>query len=177
MESSRVSTRVLALGVVIVGAALFRLLPAPPNFSPIAALALFAGYSFQDRALGFVTPLLALLVSDAILGFHDLMWATYLGFAMIVGLGRFLRGMKGAGSKALGAACGTLVFFALTNFAVWLQSGMYEKTAAGLAACYVAALPFLDNALAGDLIFTAALFGGWAFAERRLPGLREQTVS
>lgn len=176
MQNSRVSTRVLALGAVVLAAALFRLLPTPPNFSPIAALALFAGFSFRDRLSAFVFPLLALFISDMILGFHDLMWATYLGFALIAGLGQLLRGTSGASFKALGAVSGTLIFFVLTNFAVWAQGMMYEKSMTGLVACYVAALPFLGNAFAGDLIFTAVLFGGWAFAEKSLPSLREQAV-
>jgi hypothetical protein len=55
---------------------------------------------------------------------------------------------------------GSLIFFALSNFAVWAFSGMYPLTLAGLAECYVAALPFLDKTVVGDLIWTGVLFGG-----------------
>jgi hypothetical protein len=56
---------------------------------------------------------------------------------------------------------------------MWLFSGFYPLTAAGLAACFVAAVPFFQNSLAGDLVFSALLFGGWAIAERSFPLLRE----
>lgn len=177
MAGSRISGRVMTLAAVVLVAAFVRLLPLPPNFSPIAALALFAGFSFRHRTVAFALPLVALLLSDLMIGLHGLMWATYLGFALITALGQFLRGSQGVGLKALGATTGTLLFFVITNFAVWLQSGMYEKTSAGLTACYIAALPFLDNALAGDLIFTAVLFGGWALVEKWVPALSEQTAA
>lgn len=168
MTDSRLSNRVLALVAVVLIAAVVRLLPLPPNFSPIAALALFSGFAFRDRVSAFAFPLVVLLMTDAILGFHDLMWATYLGFAIIVALGGLLRNSQSVARKAAGAISGTLIFFVLSNFGVWLQTGMYEKSWAGLVACYIAALPFLDNALAGDLIFTTALFGGWALVERKV---------
>ena len=87
-------------------------------------------------------------------------------------------GWRSAGSAPClrigGAALASAVlFFVVTNFGVWATSGMYPPTFAGLQACYVAALPFFQNSLAGDLFFAAVLFGGFALAERSLPALRE----
>ena len=75
------------------------------------------------------------------------------------------------GGAALGAS---ILFFALTNFGVWLLSGMYPMTASGLAACYVAAIPFFQNTVAGDLFFSGVLFGGLALMERAVPALRTE---
>jgi hypothetical protein len=71
------------------------------------------------------------------------------------------------------AVAGSVLFYVLTNFGTWLTTGMYPRTLEGLAACYVAAIPFFQNTLAGDLFFSALLFGGFAVAERAIPRLRE----
>jgi hypothetical protein len=173
MKSTSLPLRLVVLTIVVLAAALFRLLPAPVNFSPIAALALFAGFSFRNRLAAFVFPLIALLISDAIIGFHSLMWVVYACFAVITALGIFIQGQKGAAPKVAAALAGSALFFIVTNFAVWSQSGgMYPQTIEGLITCYIAALPFLDNSVAGDLVFTAVLFGGWALAEKQVPALR-----
>ena len=67
----------------------------------------------------------------------------------------------------------SLLFFVLTNFGVWLVNGYYPHTVAGLAACYVAAIPFFQNSIAGDLFYTALLFGGFALLQRGVPALRD----
>jgi hypothetical protein len=166
-------TRLLALFAAILGAAALRLVPHPPNFAPIAAMALFGGAHLGRRGLAFAAPLGALLLSDAIIGFHPYMWATYLGVALIVLIGWAVRARISPLRVGAAAVASSVLFFAITNFAVWLQSGFYARSIAGLAACYVAALPFFQNTLAGDLFFSGLLFGGFALAERMVPALRE----
>jgi hypothetical protein len=73
----------------------------------------------------------------------------------------------------LAALASSILFFVMTNFGMWLFSGFYPRTLAGLEACYIAAIPFFQNTLAGDLFFTTLLFGGFAIAERLLPAIRE----
>ncbi len=166
--------RLLALLVAIFAAAAMRLVPHPPNFSPIAAMALFSGAFLPRRALAFVAPFAALVLSDALLGgFYAGMHFVYLSFALTVLIGWALAGRKSPLMIGGAAVASSMLFFVLTNLGVWLFSGMYPLTAAGLAACFVAALPFFQNTLAGDLFFTALLFGGFAFAERALPALRQ----
>ncbi|MFL6742145.1 MAG: DUF6580 family putative transport protein [Sphingomicrobium sp.] len=169
-------TRLLALLSAIVVAAALRLVPHPPNYTPIGAMALFGGAYFGRQALAFAAPLGAMLLSDAILGFHPYMWATYLSVLLIVLIGwtvaRRITPLRIGG----GAIAGSVVFFLLTNFSVWLGSSVYQQTAAGLAACYVAAIPFFQNTLAGDLFYSALLFGGFALLERIVPQLRPQTA-
>jgi hypothetical protein len=159
--------RLLALLTAIVTAAALRLIPHAPNFSPIAAMALFGGAYLGKRWLAFIAPLAAMLLSDAIIGFHPYMWATYLSMALIVLIGWAVR------TRITPAVASSVLFYLLTNFSVWLGSSVYPQTLAGLVACYVAAIPFFQNTLAGDLFYSALLFGGFALLEKAIPMIRE----
>lgn len=166
--------RLLAILTAIVAAAALRLVPHPPNFTPIGAMALFSGaYLGRRGLLAFVAPLAAMLVSDAIIGFHPYMWATYLGVALIVLIGWAVRARISPVRVGGAAVASSVLFYLLTNFSVWLTSGgVYPHTFAGLTACYVAAIPFFQNTLAGDLFYSGLLFGGFALLERAVPVLR-----
>jgi hypothetical protein len=177
----------LVLAGLIVVAALTRLLPHPPNFSPVEAIALFGGAYFASRQWAAVVPLLAMLISDLALGaLHGAGYATYLGgvsfwsvyacLASSVLLGFGLRG-KVSGARVLAyALTGSVLFFAVTNFTAWLSDPQYAKTAGGLAAAYVAGIPFFQWTVLGTLAYGAILFGGFALLRRRIPVLRLQTV-
>jgi hypothetical protein len=174
MLKSRV---VLVIGIVAV-AALARLLPHIPGVAPVDALALFGGAYLVDRRLAFAVPLAALAISDSILGFDGLgtELAVYGCAAATVGLGIWVgrnRSVWRIGSAAIAAS---LLFFVVTDLAVWAFGTLYPHTLAGLVACYVAAIPVLRNALASDLGYTALLFGGFALLERGLLPRRESAA-
>lgn len=165
--------RILALVGAILCAALFRLVPHPPNFSPIAAMALFGGAYLPRRALAFVAPLGALLLSDLVLGFYPGISFVYVSVALTVLIGWAISRNRTALPIAAAALAGSVLFFVVSNFGTWLLTDMYPKTLSGLAACYVAAIPFFQNTIAGDLFFSVVLFGGFALGERTIPALRE----
>ena len=165
--------RLLALLAAIVVAAALRLVPHPPNFTPIAALALFSGAYLGRRGLAFVAPLAALLLSDLVLGFYPELVFVYLSVAAVVVIGWAVSRRKTVLWVGAAALASSVLFYAVTNFGVWLLMDYYPKTLAGLAACYVAAIPFFQNTLAGDLFYTGLLFGGFALLERAVPRLRE----
>lgn len=169
------NTRFITLAIIIFAVAVFRILPHPPNVSPIAAMALFGGAYFSDKRLAFLVPFLALLLSDLILGLHDTMLYVYGGFALTVVIGFWVRKQLNIGRIAVAAVGASILFFLLTNFGVWLTSGMYPMTADGLMQAYIAGIPFLQNSLLGNLIFTALLFGGFAALQRNVPALSENT--
>lgn len=163
---------VVLVGLIFATAAA-RLVPHLPNFSPIAAFALFGGAQFAQKRVAFVVPLVALFLSDLVRGSFSGMFAVYASFALIVGIGFWVRRHQRILPIAAAAFASSVVFFVITNFAVWAQGAWYPLTAAGLGACYVAAIPFFQNTVAGDLFYTAVLFGGLALAEKRWPVLAE----
>jgi hypothetical protein len=142
-----------------------RLLPHAPGFMPVAASALFAGRMLRIPALAIIVPIAAMLLSSLALGPDD--WRV----ALIVYAAISLPAIAGTLSRRYSSIAPTvavmvscsLFFFAASNAAVWVFSGMYSLDLAGLTQCYAAALPFLQTTVAGDLFWSAALFGGaWA---------------
>lgn len=163
-----------AIGFVLIAAAA-RILPHPVNFTPLGAMALFGAASISRKWLAVLLPLAAFWISDLFLNnvvysmyYEGFVWFTpgyiwmYSGMVLtsMIGLGLLkkvnIRRVVGASLSS------SLVFFLLSNFGVWLGSSFYPQTITGLGACYVAGLAFLQNSIAGDLFFSAALFGGYA---------------
>ena len=125
--SSR-QTRILFLcGLVVIAAAL-RLIPHPPSFTPIGALALFGGACFANRRAAFLVPLAGMFVSDLVLGWHHLVPVVYGSFALMVCLGILLRGRRTAIPIACAALAASVMFFVVTNFCVWALGSLYPKT-------------------------------------------------
>lgn len=158
--NSNTKNFLLAFFLVLLGVA-FRLVPHPANFVPISALALLSA-RFLPRSLGFGVPLLAMLISDLFIGFYEtpVMIAVYGSFALI-----WLIGRMNVSASFLNvipkAMAGAILFFFLTNFAVWAYGGLYAHTAAGLFEAYVMAIPFFKMTLLGDVFYTVLFFGGY----------------
>src|SRR5205807_6803511 len=167
---------VLALALILLAAAL-RIAPHPWNFTPVGAMAFFSGALLKDRRLAFLFPLVALFVGDVFIGFHKLLPIVYASFLINVTIGLWLRDRRTIARISLAALVGAIQFFLVTNFAVWQLLNSYPKTASGLAACYLAGIPFFWNTLAGDAFYAALLFGAYALAERILPALREPATA
>lgn len=165
-------SRLIALLSAIVVAAALRLVPHLPNFSPIDAMALFSGAYLGRRMLAFLAPLGAMVLSDAILGFYSGFWITYLAFALIVLVGWVALGRASPLRVGGAAVASSVLFFLVSNFGTWSVGDMYPHTLSGLGACYLAAIPFFRNTLAGDLFYVILLFGGFHIAELLLPRLR-----
>ena len=169
------NSRLITLSLIIFAIAMFRLLPHPPNVSPVAAMALFGGAYFSDKRVAFLVPFLALLLSDLLLGLHDTMVYVYAGFALTVVIGFWIRSKMNISRIALAAVGSSVLFFIVTNFGAWFTSGLYPMTVDGLMQAYVAAIPFFQNSLLGNLVFTALLFGGYAALRRNVAALAENT--
>ena len=177
----------LMLAALIFIAALTRVIPHPPNFSPIEAVALFGGAYFAKRHWALLVPLLAMFASDLVLGLLNggIYWSyfasagyllVYACIALSTLLGFGLRGKVGAGRVLAYSLAGSVLFFVVTNFGAWLSDPSYPKTAAGLVACYVAGIPFFQWTVLGTLFYSALLFGGFELMRSRVPALRPQTV-
>ena len=128
------------------------------NMTAVGGIALFAGAYFSRRWLAFLVLLTGLLISDAVLGFHNQMFSVYFSYAVIAVLG-FSLTMHGPRIKpALMALTGGVLFFLITNFSVWLTGSMYPHTAGGLMDSYVMGLPFFRNQIIGDVTSAFILF-------------------
>jgi hypothetical protein len=169
--------RLTFLAGIILTVVAARLLPHPPNFTPVAALALFGGASFASKRAAFLLPLAGLFLSDLVLGFHTITPVVYGSFALIVSLGFWVRRQQTLGRIAGAGLVGATLFFLLTNLGVWVFDALYPKTWAGLADCFIAAIPFFRNTLTSDLFYSALLFGGLALAEKRWPILAETATA
>jgi hypothetical protein len=156
MECMESNTKITWAMVGVAAAA--RLIPHPWNFTPIVALALYAGARSPKLRSGVGITLAAFLLSDAVLGFHKGMWFVYAAALIPVLLGSLLRRHESLGTIAAAGLVSNLSFFAITNFMVWTGS-MYPHTMAGLSACFTAAIPFYGNQVMGDALFITALFG------------------
>jgi len=151
--------------IVIFGAAALRLAPHVPNFTPIAAMALFGGV-YLNRKYAILVPIIAMLVSDIFIGFYSpiVMFSVY-GSLLLTGLiGLWLAKKKSPTNVIFAAIFSSILFFVITNFAVWLM--WYPRNLVGLTTCYTLAIPFFRNTLAGDLFYTGVFFGGYELVLR-----------
>ncbi len=176
------NTRLTVLIGIIFAGALMRLIPHWPNFTPIAAMALFGGAYLGKKYLAFAIPIAAMLISDLLIGFHDSMLAVYIAFAVTVTIGLFIS-KKITFGKVMGASLtASVVFFLITNFAAWLSSPqLYTQNVGGLMQAYTAGLVFFNdgsyglsfflNEIMGGFFYNAVFFGAFYYAQQRFPVL------
>lgn len=163
-----------------------RVIPHPPNFTPVVALGLFGAAVFRNKWVALLSPVAAMAVGDVMLecvtrlgltqswmsagqGFHEGWWTIYLTVFLVTAFGFVLRDRLTLLNVVGTSLAASTLFFVLTNFAVWASQGMYPMTGAGLLECYVAAVPFFGNTVVGDLAFCGAFFGVYALALRPKP--------
>ncbi len=156
-------TDLLMIGLLVGLDVAARLLPHAPDFTPVTATALFAATLLRVRALAVLVPIAGMMVGDAMLGFYDwrvmaVVYGTLALPACAACLSNRLRRPLLIVPMLLSSS---LIFFLITNFAVWAFSPLYAANAAGLVKCYGAGLPFLRNMAEGDLFWGLVLFGGY----------------
>src|SRR5580700_4682465 len=152
------------LFVIFAVAARMPFMPHPWNFTPVAAALLYFGARGSRRQLW--VPFALLAASDVILTKfvyayvfswdHFVTWAWY---AAILLLGSQLRETTRWLRVGGAALASSISFFVVSNFAVWACWNMYPKTLSGLMTCYAAGIPFFRRGVAGDMLFTAVMFG------------------
>ncbi len=169
MNSRLISPRFLVLCVMIAAAAFTRLIPHLPNFTAIGAMALFGGAYFSNKKLAFAVSLIAMFLTDLILGFHSTILAVYFAFALIVVMGMTMIRKKKASNIILASLAAAVSFYLITNFAFWSTDTLYPVTSAGLIKCYIVALPFFGYNLLGNLFYTGVMFGIFEFAKSKFP--------
>ena len=139
--------------------ALARLIPHPPNFTPIIAVAIMSGYFFKNINLSFLTLVVAMLIGDLFIGFYENMIFVYASLLLITFV--FYKISKKINFKSLFiyGFIGSLIFFIISNFGVWALGSpgvydiVYEKNLNGLVECYILAIPFFGNTFLSTIIF------------------------
>ena len=144
--------------VLIIILAFSRIIPHPPNFTPILGIAVFAGAIFDKKIYSFIILLLAMILSDLFLGFHGSMLIIYFAIFLNVVIGIYLIRKIDYFKICISLVLGSLVFFIITNFAVWFSSGMYPHSLEGLLACYTMALPFLQSTVISTVLYGIGAF-------------------
>ncbi len=175
------SKRTIFLAGTVILAAMARLIDHPPNVTPIGAMALFGGACLVDRRLAFLLPLVAMLLSDVVLGLSKYGFWSVLGIQPVVygcilastAIGRWITDRRSVWQVGGAVVAGSLLFFLVTNFAVWVGWYPGNHSLATLAKCYTDAIPYFRNTLLGDIGFSTILFGGLALIESRVAWMRE----
>lgn len=142
-----------------------RLVPHPPNFSPVLSIALFAGAMFPSKWKAFLIPVAGLVLSNFLLGFYTVAWVVVGLMVAITAIGLLMKTNKSA-PRWIGYSLGaSVVFFIVSNFFVWAFSGYYPLTMEGLMTSYTLALPFFQNTVISTLFYSLVLFEGVRFLE------------
>lgn len=149
----------LAVTTIIV-LSLFRLIPHPPNFTPILAISVFAGIKFKDNLFSYLVPVFAMLVSDAIIGFHSGMIIIYSAIVLSAFVSRRFNTIN---TSVLGSC---ILFFLITNFQVWLMSPSYSKSLTGILECYTLGIPFFGMTLLSTFFYSYILFYSFTFLSK-----------
>jgi len=161
------------VAVLILLAAISRILPHPFNFTPIGAIALFGAARFDKKAYAFLVPAVAMVASDFFIG--KPFAPTYICFAFIALFGLLFLKKVNFGRVVTASLISSVAFFLITNFFVWIGSSHYSQTIQGLIACYVAGLAFYQqtlfgnlflNTVMGDLFYNTVLFGAYYGIQR-----------
>ncbi len=161
----------LVMGLVAFAVA-SRLMPHPPNFSPVAAVALFAG-TMLPRRWALVAPLGIMMISDFFIGLHPLIMYTWGSFVVIGVLSNLFMKKIGTAQVVGASVAASILFFLVTNFGVWAEGRLYPRTFEGLMNSYYNALPFFRNTLLGDLFYSGALFGAYAWISNRQASIKQ----
>ena len=161
------------LSIIILLAAFTRIMPHPPNFSPMAAIGLFGAAHFAKKWQAFFIPLIGIWVSDLVINnyvysisssnfvwFYSGFYWQYISYILIIFAGLFIfnRGIS-LTKTAGGMISSSGIFFLVSNFGVWAGGTMYPKNFGGLITCYAAGVPFIHNTIISDVLFTTVLFG------------------
>lgn len=173
------TTNKLLVSIILIGLIILaRLLPHLPNFVPVTAAGLVAG-AYLGRRWAFGVILVGMLVADIFLGFYHftLMLSVYLSFATIAWLAGYLKKYKTIKIVLIYSLGSSLIFYLVTNFAVWVATMWYPKNLTGLLLAYEMGLPFLRYTLLGDLFYTVVLFASFELVLSFLPMLLSKKLA
>ncbi len=157
--------RLIFITLAVFAAAITRFLPHPPNFTAIGGMALFAGAFIPNRILSLIVPISVMVITDAIIGFHNTVWAVYLSIVLITMLGWLMQERKTTTRFIGTSTLASLLFFFITNAAMWVvgffsSEAFYPKNFGGLVDAIAMGIPFYSyNFLISQFVYGGILFG------------------
>jgi hypothetical protein len=154
--------REVVLVLFVVFAGILRVIPHPPNFAPVTALALFSGVYFRNKTLGILIPITSMILSDLILGFYSISYWVYGSFILVSIFGMVFRKIN---FKSI--VLSSLIFFFFSNLGVWVLG--YPKTLEGFLTCYYLAIPFFGYSILGNLFYSVVLKNSLNYIENKWP--------
>jgi len=160
MENRNVLNSLVNPLLIIVFAVVLRVIPHPANIAPIAAMALFGG-AYLDKRYALIVPLVAMFMSDLIIGFHDTMPFVYISFLLAGAIGIWLKKRRTIANVVSATLISSFLFFLVTNFGVWAMGSLYPRTFQGLIDAYFYAIPFFRNTIIGDFFYVTLFFGSY----------------
>lgn len=160
MKISEKTTHHLVALILVAAGVFFRVMPHPDNFTPTSSIALFAGMSLP-AGLALTVPLVLMVLSDMLIGFHSLTGLVWVSFLLIAFFGMKIRARAGWGTVAMSSLAGSVFFFVVSNLGVFFVDKLYPMTWEGLEQCFFMALPFFRSSLIADAVFTFVLFSAY----------------
>ncbi len=150
---------ILPIGLILI-LALARLIPHPPNFTPIIAVAIVSGYFFKNLNFSLIILLMAMLISDLFIGFYENVFFVYASLLLITFIFHKISKKINFKNLFIFSFAGSLIFFIISNFGVWILGSPgvdnlpYDKNLNGLIECYILAIPFFGNTFLSTVIFS-----------------------
>ena len=150
---------ILPIGLILI-LALARLIPHPPNFTPIIAVAIVSGYFFKNLNFSLIILLMAMLISDLFIGFYENVFFVYASLLLITFIFHKISKKINFKNLFIFGFTGSLIFFIISNFGVWILGSPgvdnlpYDKNLNGLIECYILAIPFFGNTFLSTVIFS-----------------------
>lgn len=135
-----------------------RLIPHPPNFTPIIAASILGGFFFQRLEITITVIFSSLFLTDLVLGLYSSMAFVYTSLVLIIILSNKMSKFLNLKTLLIFGLAGATIFFIFSNFGVWLLSGLYPKNISGLIECYIMAIPFFKNTLMSTILFSYITF-------------------
>ena len=157
---------IFSIGLILL-LAFSRLIPHPPNFTPLITVAIMSSYFFKNIYLSFFVILISMVLGDIFIGFYNNMFFVYLSLLLISYI--FFKIIKKMNYKNLFvyALIGSLIFYLISNFGVWILGNLYDKNFNGLIECYIMAIPFLKNTIISTIFYSYLIY----FSENKLRNL------
>ena len=143
----------LPIGIILI-LSFSRLIPHPPNVTPVIAVAIMSTYFFKDIYISLAALLISMILADLFIGFHSNMIFVYAALVLIAFVSSKVNNKIKFNNLIIYGLIGSILFYIVSNFGVWLLSGLYTKNLSGLIECYVMAIPFFVNTLFSTIFFS-----------------------